>query len=340
MSRVARSVGLLLLLCAPVFAQEIAPAIAPPAIVSDAPPTLASIPTADELSAQLQPFVLASENYSSSRDAFDSEPLGSAASFAHPDPIISNERRVAPPQKMHWTPMLWQSARFLLVMHAFRLATEPSTRAELKGPFFGDYFDSVMGTWGWRDGDPKLVNYIGHPMEGSVSGFIFLQNNDRARNLEFDVRSKAYWKSRFWASVWMCAYSLQFELGPVSEASIGNVGKVARPDGGSYMAAVDLVVTPSIGFAWMVGEDFLDRHAVRGLENHTDSRVLRALARGFLNPSRSFANMMRGKAPWFRDTRPLSGRTLVERPAPLAEPANSVAPPPRDAGTPATRSGH
>jgi hypothetical protein len=339
MSRVARSVGLLLLLCAPVFAQEVATPAAPPAIVSDAHPTLASVPTADELSAQLQPFLFASENYSSSRDVFDSEPIGSPASFARPDPIIRNEPREAP-HKMHWEPMLLQSARFLLVMHAFRLATEPSTRAELKGPFFGDYFDSVMGTWGWRDGDPKLVNYIGHPMEGSVSGFIFLQNNDRARNLEFDTRSKAYWKSRFWASIWMCAYSLQFELGPVSEASIGNVGKVARPDGGSYMAAVDLVVTPTIGFAWMVGEDFLDRHAVRGLENHTDSRVLRALARGFLNPSRSFANMMRGKAPWFRDTRPLSGHTVAEHPAPLAEPSTSAPAGLRDAGAAATRFGH
>src|SRR3954470_14099055 len=35
--------------------------------------------------------------------------------------------------KFHWRPALWQSSRFLLVMHAFRLATEPSTRAELKG---------------------------------------------------------------------------------------------------------------------------------------------------------------------------------------------------------------
>jgi hypothetical protein len=339
MSRVARSVGLLLLLCAPVFAQEVATPVAPPVIVSDAHPTLASIPTADELSAQLQPFLFASENYSSSREAFDGEPLGSPASFAHPDPIVHVE---APKRQMHWKPMLWQATRFLLVMHAFRLATEPSTRAELKGKFWDDYFDSVLGTGGWRDGDPMMVNYLGHPMEGSVAAFIYIQNDDNGRNLEFDVHSKAYWKSRMLASLWAGVYSLQFEMGPLSEASIGNVGKAPRPDGGSYMASVDLVVTPTIGLAWMLGEDMLDKYAVRRIENRTDSRVLRALARGFLNPSRAFANVFRGKAPWYRDNRPLSGQTLAAQP-PSSAPAMFAAPAPRATlpiPIPATRSGH
>src|SRR3954469_5891513 len=133
-------------------------------------------------------------------------------------------RPEAPP-KFHWRPALWQSSRFLLVMHAFRLSTEPSTRAELRGPFWGDYFDSVLGTGGWRDGDPGIVNYVGHPLEGAVAGFIFLQNDDQGRTVEFDIRSKRYWKSRLLATAWISAYSLQFELGLASEASIGNVGK-------------------------------------------------------------------------------------------------------------------
>lgn len=225
--------------------------------------------------------------------------------------------------KFHWRPALWESARFLLVMHAFRLATEPSTRAELKGRFWGDYFDSVLGYGGWGDGDPFMVNYIGHPLEGSVAGYIYLQNDDRSRDLAFG-KSGAYWKSRLKATAWGAAFSLQFEFGPLSEGSIGNVGREPRRDGGSYMGNVDLFITPIMGFGWMVAEDALDRYAIIGIERRTRNRVVRALARGFLSPSRSFANMMRGKPPWFRDDRPL------RRPAELGERRRSQLPPVRN----------
>lgn len=299
---------------------------------------LVSAPTADDNAAKLQPFLLAQYAYSSSRAALDTERGGGAASSAQPAPILPTA--TAKP-KFHWKPALWQSARFLLVMHAFRLATEPSTRAELKGKFWGDYWDSVLGTGGWGDGDPMMVNYVGHPMEGSVAGFIYIQNDDNGRNLDFNIRSKAYWESRLWASLFAGVFSLQFEMGPLSEASIGNVGKVPRPNGGSYMASVDLVITPTIGMAWMLGEDILDKYAVRGIENRTDSRVLRALARGFFNPSRAFANMMRGKTPWYRDNRPLSGHTLAIRPPAPETISDFASPAPRATiPVPATRSGH
>ena len=57
-----------------------------------------------------------------------------------------------------------------LIQHAFRLTTESGTRADLKGPFFKDYFKALKSLRGWNDGDPFLVNYIGHPMQGSVLG--------------------------------------------------------------------------------------------------------------------------------------------------------------------------
>jgi len=304
----------LLLACAPVFAQSVVrcPVIAlsvtaEPKLDTSAPnPSVFSAfrfhdARTDASAAQVQPVLFS---------ALDTEPLASSTSFARPDPVISN---TAAQPRLHWKPVVLQSARFLLVMHAFRLATEPSTRAELGGKFWDDYCDSVLGTGGWRDGDPKLVNYIGHPMEGAVSGFIFVQNDDQGRTAEFAIRSKPYWKSRLWASLYMTAFSVQFEIGPVSEASICNVGKVPRKDGGSYMGTVDLVVTPTLGLAWMVGEDMLDKYAVRGLERRTENRGVRALARGFLNPSRSFANMMRGKAPWYRDNRPISGSRIADR---------------------------
>ena len=127
----ARFAGVLLLICSSVFAQSVA---ASAATGEDPEGRSLSAPTADDNAAQLQPFLLASYgSYSSSRAAFDTEPLVSPASFARPDPIVRNE---PPKPRVHWKPALWQSARFLLVMHAFRLATEPSSRAELKGPFW------------------------------------------------------------------------------------------------------------------------------------------------------------------------------------------------------------
>jgi len=312
----------LLLACAPVFAQSIVhwPAVAMSATAepalnpapSPSAPTLSAFrfhaSTADDDAAQSQAVLLS---------ALDTEPLASSTSFARPDPVI---RSTAPAPRLHWKPVLWQSARFLVVMHAFRLATEPSTRAEIKGPFWGDYFDSVLGTDGWSDGDPKMVNYIGHPLEGAAAGFMFIQNDDRGRNLEFDG-SSAYWKSRLKAMAWSAVFSVQFELGPISEASLGNVGKDTGPKGQTYMGAVDLVVTPLMGVGWIVAEDAIDRYAIRGVERRSDSRVLRAFARGLLNPSRSFANMMRGKAPWYRDNRPLSGSRIADRLPPQSQPA-------------------
>ena len=191
---------------------------------------------------------------------------------------------------------------FLCIEHAFRLATEDGTRADLKGPFFKDYFKALKSLRGWDDGDPFLVNYIGHPMAGSVSGFIQVHNDPRGVKEEVSL-NKSYWQSRLKAFGWSFAYSTQFELGLFSEASLGNIG--IRPYGKAKhpMAYVDLVVTPVVGTGWLVGEDMLDRYLVQRLEDKISSRAVRLLIRTFLNPTRSFANFLRGQRPWYRDNR-------------------------------------
>ena len=105
------------------------------------------------------------------------------------------------------------------------------------------------------------------------------------------------------ALAWSAAYSLQFELGLFSEASIGNVGMYPRKTSKHPMGFVDLVVTPVVGTSWLVGEDALDRYLIDPIERRTDNRALRALARSFFNPTRSIANLLRFKRPWHRDTR-------------------------------------
>lgn len=190
------------------------------------------------------------------------------------------------------------STRFLLFQQAFRLATESDTRAGLSGPFFRGYKDAVLNVHGWDDGDPFFVNYIDHPMEGSVAGFLEIAHDPRYRREEIG-KSSAYWKSRFRAMAFAAAFSLQFEVGPLSEASIGNIQKDSRKTG-----VVDWVITPVVGMGWMIGEDAIDKYIVRRFETRTDSHLKRILLRGILNPSRSFANMMQGKVPWHREARP------------------------------------
>lgn len=215
-----------------------------------------------------------------------------AAFFFTPSPRTSDDRSV------EWGGLMVDSTRFLLFQHAFRLATEKDTRAGLSGPFFRDYKNSVLNIHGWNDGDPFFVNYIDHPMEGSVAGFLEIAHDPRSRDLEIG-KSSAYWKSRLRATAFSAAFSLQFEIGPVSEASIGNIQLDPKKTG-----IVDWVITPTVGLGWMLGEDAIDKYFVKRWESHTQSHFKRILLRGILNPSRSFSNMMQGKVPWHRDTRP------------------------------------
>ena len=161
-----------------------------------------------------------------------------------------------PAQGFQWEPALLQSAIFLGAQHAVRM-TQTKTRAELSGPFWSDYFDSVSSLHTWRDGDGFRTNYLAHPLMGAIAGDIEIFNDPSGQRLEFDLSSKRYWQSRLKAMAWSAAYSAQFEIGPISEASIGNVG-IHPPT----MAVVDLVVTPLGGFTAMLLEDYLDKRFV------------------------------------------------------------------------------
>jgi hypothetical protein len=202
-----------------------------------------------------------------------------------------------PAEGFHWESALEQSAIFLGAQHAVRM-TQAKTRAELSGPYWSDYFDSVTNLHTWRDGDGFRTNYLAHPLMGAIAGDIEIFNDPSGRRLEFDLSSKRYWQSRLKAMAWSAAYSAQFEIGPISEASIGNVG-IHPPT----MAVVDLVVTPLGGFTAMLLEDYLDQRFVSRWE--LGGGVKARLYRVALNPGRSLANLLRWKKPWYRDNRPL-----------------------------------
>lgn len=204
------------------------------------------------------------------------------------------------PQKTKWGATARQSFMFLAMQHGVRM-TQIKTRRYLGGKFFDEWANSASHVGdGWSDGDSFLTNYVGHPMQGAISGYILVQNDPKAVRLEYG-RDRAYWNSRFRAMAWSTFYSTQFELGPVSEASIGHVGKVRGTQG-----MIDLVVTPVGGFGLMLAEDAVDKYIVKTLESRTASATKRRFYRVFFNPDRAVANCLRFRLPWHRDTRSLN----------------------------------
>jgi hypothetical protein len=220
-------------------------------------------------------------------------PIQAEAEDQAPNQTSISENR----EGFQWNTALLQSGIFLCIQHASRMAQE-KTRVDLGGPFWKDYFAAASSIHAWSDGDSFDTNYLGHPLMGGLVGYIQVFNDPRGRYLEFDASSSAYWKSRLKAMAWSAAYSTQFEIGPISEASIGNVG-MRRPK----MAVVDLVVTPVGGFTVMLLEDYLDKRFVSRLEQ--DGGLKARFFRVALNPSRSLANLLRWKRPSYRDNRPL-----------------------------------
>jgi hypothetical protein len=193
------------------------------------------------------------------------------------------------------------SLRLLMIEHGYRIAFQEKVRQELGGPFWVDYHRSVKLPPQWDDGDSFMVNYVGHPIHGAAAGYIWL-DHDRAAPTRISL-DRSYWTSRGRAAIWAAAYSFQFEWGPLSEASIGNVGMNPATTGW-----VDHVVTPIGGFGWIVAEDALDRYLVEWVETRTGNRFLRAALRVGLNPGRALSNASGGRWPWYRDGRPLNGR--------------------------------
>jgi hypothetical protein len=229
----------------------------------------------------------------SAQSAPDDPPAGSPVSGAPalPGDLSAKETQV------HWGDLVLQSLEFLTIEHVFRLSTEAATLNPHISTWRG-YVDSVTNLHGWADGDPFLVNYVGHPMQGSVSGFLWIQNDPKYRDVEFG-KNRRYWKSRLRAAAFAWAYSELFEIGPASEASIGAIQAFFPQQG-----FVDHIITPTVGLGWILAEDFMDKYVIQRWDHPGIYPWVRMLLRGGLNPSRSFANTMGGHVPWYRYTRP------------------------------------
>jgi hypothetical protein len=251
---------------------------------------------------------------SSSRDS------SSRDTKIEPSPLIKTPDVKKTKLGFDWQAASNQSFFFLGMEHAVRMS-QHKTRAEFGGRFWEDYRNSVSGLGGWGDSDSVFTNYIAHPMQGAVTGYIQIQNDPGGKKQEFGSNPD-YWKSRTKAMAWAALYSTQFELGPLSEASFGNVGKKR-----GTMGFVDLVMTPVGGMTLIVAEDAIDKKWIQNMEANTESLNRRRMYRMFLNPQRTFANLLRFQKPWHRDTRSISWEPAAQvPPAPSRSrgPANSA----------------
>jgi hypothetical protein len=217
---------------------------------------------------------------------------------------------------IHWGPLFQQWSLNLVMEHTERIVQESKTRDQLSGPFFRDWIKTVsMFQFDrWDDNDKFVTSYLGHPTQGAIVAAIFWQNNDHVRFSDQDFHSAAYRKALLQAFAFVTFDAVQWKLGPLSEASIGNVGLPAHwwdrdckqlnipclPRTGMN----DLLLNETAGMAMTIGFHWLDKHVQKRIERRVQSRVLIDTTRMLTNPPQSVANIFRFRAPWYRDNRP------------------------------------
>jgi len=228
-------------------------------------------------------------------------------------------------ENFHWGRALFESFTFLAIEQAYVVHDDYHWVTVENGIPLNHYwrdYKASLSTWahsGWDDGDPLLYSYVGHPVQGALTEYIQIQNDPQGRDLEF-ANTKAYWWSRFKAFWWNAAYSTQWNIGPLSEMTVEkygtiNIARRAWNHDGSFpcyehcvtgVGQVDLVTTPVGGALWVLTEDLLDNKINRRLEGATRNHFLIDLMRCALNPTRSGANILHGKRPWYRASRDAS----------------------------------
>lgn len=247
------------------------------------------------------------------------------------DYLLPPVSAVSPPlsgERFHWKGLILQSLAFDMLSNATRVMTadQGDRHLLLNKPFWSDYWASLgqFNMRRWNDGDGLDVNYVGHPMEGAIAGYLEIQNDPHGRSQRIS-RDPAYWHSRFRAFLWALAYSTQWEIGPLGETAIFNQGGFTYPINCAKRAGqsgipctsphaqytnntgwVDFIITPTVGTLWVLGEDTIDHYITDPVvERHPHTFGYKVL-RSSLNPTRSLANMLRGRYPWYRDYEHLS----------------------------------
>lgn len=244
--------------------------------------------------------------------------------------------------KIQWKPTILQTLEVTVFNHAWRAAWDPGMRYLIAHkPLWHDYGASLTdyNMNYWSDGDNFVVNDVGHPMEGAVFGRVMLQNYPRSF-VQIGLHN-GYWTTRLQSLAWMTLWSTQFEIGPLSETSLGNQGgyyysigcgtKASCLTTPPYSAGVnnhtgiggltnntgwtDFIITPVMGLGWILAEDTIDRYIVTPIAR--EHRIIGGrFLRSALEPTRSFAALFAGKFPWMLPA-PENNFVVNSRPKPV-----------------------
>ena len=218
----------------------------------------------------------------------------------------------------HWRGLIWQTVEFNLVENGFRVAADPVMRDTLAHrPFWHNYAASVdhFNMRRWNDGDTFIVNYVGHSMHGAVAAYLEIQNSPEQARLQWG--DAGYARSRLKGFLWATMFSTHSEISPAGEPGVGNEGGFTYGVECQYHCNssnfhphdhytnntgwVDFIVSPTAGMVWVTTEDLLAKYVTGPLVKRHPDRFWPMVVRGGLSPSRSFANMLRWHAPWYRD---------------------------------------
>jgi hypothetical protein len=205
---------------------------------------------------------------------------------------------------VHWHQLLIEASLYTAAQDAFNVYSGYWYRWETThGKWLDRYFNSVLGwRWNiWDDGNPILDQYVGHPMMGSITNYMWIQNDPKGMTVDFG-NNPQYWKSRMRALAFSTAFSMQWKFGPLGEAAVGHNGDHAVDKDGKTNETgwVELVTTPVGGLGWTILEDAVDKHVTRKLQQKP-RRAVTLLLISFLTPSRATANILRFRPPWYRD---------------------------------------
>lgn len=212
------------------------------------------------------------------------------------------------PCKLAWVPILWQSFQATAAENLGNIAMDSDTRLELThNPYWATYIKCVhqYRYRQWSDDTPFIVHDIGHPMQGAIVYSIYEQNDPKSRGLDF-VNNGNYWRGHLKAMAVVTLYEIQWKIGPISEASIGNSGLntyfTPRVVGRSTNETgfQDFFITPVYGLGWNIMEEMVDRHIMPHIWKRTRNKWILAVA-GTMTPCRSAANILRYKPPYYRD---------------------------------------
>jgi hypothetical protein len=239
---------------------------------------------------------------------------GDAVAVAPPivGPVVTAPRESG---GIHWGSLVRQWWLFVTIEQSERIIKESKTRKQLSGPFVRDWFDtvSVYHFDNWNDGGKFATSYLAHPAQGATAAAIFWQNNDHVRFSEQDFRSAAYRKALVQAFAFAAVDAVLWKMGPLSESSIGNVGLPVhwwdRDCKALHLPCIDrtgvsdMVMNEVGGTAMTIGFQWLDKHLQKRIEERVHNRVLINTTRIITYPPQSLANIVRFKAPWFRDNR-------------------------------------